>query len=57
MSSVGTVIEYLGGWVVFAGQPYADGGKYRIDPGGDAGYTLTEDAGLRHLPHEGAPYA
>ncbi|WP_337059758.1 type III restriction-modification system endonuclease [Kineococcus sp. G2] len=33
---------------VFTGQPYADGVKYRIDPGKDAGLTLLEDAGLRN---------
>lgn len=33
---------------VFAGQPYADGVKYRIDPGKDAALTLLEDAGLRN---------
>ncbi|GAC1519934.1 MAG: DEAD/DEAH box helicase family protein [Marmoricola sp.] len=33
---------------VFAGQPYADGVKYRIDPGKDAAQTLMEDAGLRN---------
>ena len=29
---------------VFTGQPYADGVKYRIDPGKDAALTLLEDA-------------
>lgn len=33
---------------VFAGQPYADGVKYRIDPGKDQALTLMEDAGLRN---------
>ncbi|MEZ5085920.1 MAG: DEAD/DEAH box helicase family protein [Tessaracoccus sp.] len=33
---------------VFTGQPYADGVKYRIDPGKDAAVTLLEDAGLRN---------
>ena len=33
---------------VFAGQPYADGVKYRIDPGNDAPLTLLDDAGLRN---------
>ncbi|KQM39438.1 type III restriction-modification system endonuclease [Microbacterium sp. Leaf203] len=33
---------------VFAGQPFADGVKYRIDPGRDAAATLLEDAGLRN---------
>jgi type III restriction enzyme len=33
---------------VFIGQPYADGVKYRIDPGNDAAMTLLEDAGLRN---------
>lgn len=33
---------------VFTGQPYADGVKYRIDPGKDAAQTLLEDAGLRN---------
>lgn len=33
---------------VFPGQPYADGVKYRIDPGKDAAMTLSEDAGLRN---------
>jgi type III restriction enzyme len=33
---------------VFAGQPYADGVKYRIDPGEDSAMTLLEDAGLRN---------
>ncbi|RKR89934.1 type III restriction enzyme [Micromonospora pisi] len=33
---------------VFTGQPYADGVKYRIDPGTDAAQTLLEDAGLRN---------
>ena len=33
---------------VFMGQPYADGVKYRIDPGKDAVWTLQEDAGLRN---------
>lgn len=40
--AVGAVVE------VFAGQPYADGVKYRIDPGADAAVTLLEDAGLRN---------
>jgi type III restriction enzyme len=33
---------------IFTGQPYADGVKYRIDPGKDAVLTLLEDAGLRN---------
>ena len=33
---------------VFTGQPYADGVKYRIDPGKDAALTLLEDEGLRN---------
>ena len=33
---------------VFTGQPYADGVKYRIDPGKDAAPTLLDDAGLRN---------
>ncbi len=33
---------------VFTGQPYADGVKYRIDPGKDDALTLLEDAGLRN---------
>ena len=33
---------------VFTGQPYADGVKYRIDPGKEAAQTLLEDAGLRN---------
>jgi len=33
---------------VFTGQPYADGVKYRIDPGKEATQTLLEDAGLRN---------
>ncbi|WP_410653646.1 type III restriction-modification system endonuclease [Amycolatopsis sp. cmx-4-54] len=33
---------------VFTGQPYADGVKYRIDPGKDAAQTLLDDAGLRN---------
>ena len=33
---------------VFTGQPYADGVKYRIDPGENAALTLLEDAGLRN---------
>ena len=33
---------------VFTGQPYADGVKYRIDPGKDAAQTLLEDAGLQN---------
>ena len=33
---------------VFSGQPYADGVKYRIDPGKDAPQTLLVDAGLRN---------
>ncbi|KQY58967.1 restriction endonuclease subunit R [Aeromicrobium sp. Root495] len=32
----------------FTGQPYADGVKYRIDPGMEAAPTLLEDAGLRN---------
>ena len=33
---------------VFSGQPYADGVRYRIDPGKDAAATLLDDAGLRN---------
>ena len=33
---------------VFSGQPYADGVKYRIDPGKEAARTLLDDAGLRN---------
>ena len=33
---------------VFTGQPFADGVKYRIDPGKDVALTLLEDAGLRN---------
>ena len=33
---------------VFTGQPYADGVKYRVDPGEEAAVTLMEDAGLRN---------
>ena len=33
---------------VFAGQPYADGVKYRVDPGRDAAPTLVDDSGLRN---------
>jgi type III restriction enzyme len=33
---------------VFTEQPYADGVKYRIDPGADVAQTLLEDAGLRN---------
>lgn len=33
---------------VFTGQPYADGVRYRIDPGKDIAQTLMEDAGLRN---------
>jgi type III restriction enzyme len=33
---------------VFTGQPYADGVKYRIDPGRRAAGTLFDDAGLRN---------
>ncbi|MDL5350946.1 DEAD/DEAH box helicase family protein [Microbacterium sp. zg-YB36] len=33
---------------VFAGQPYADGVRYRIDPGKGAAIALLEDAGLRN---------
>ena len=33
---------------VFTGQPYADGVKYRIDPGKNSALTLLEDAGLRN---------
>ena len=29
---------------VFAGQPYADGVKYRIDPGKDAALTLLDES-------------
>ncbi|QFG67343.1 type III restriction-modification system endonuclease [Ornithinimicrobium pratense] len=33
---------------VFAGQPYADGVNYRIDPGKDAAIALLDEAGLRN---------
>jgi type III restriction enzyme len=33
---------------VFSGQPYADGVKYRIDPGKVSAQTLMDDAGLRN---------
>jgi len=33
---------------VFAEQPYADGVRYRIDPGKSSSVTLLEDAGLRN---------
>lgn len=33
---------------VFTEQPYADGVKYRIDPGKDVAMTLLDDAGLRN---------
>jgi len=33
---------------VFSGQPYADGVKYRIDPGKAVAPTLLDDAGLRN---------
>ena len=33
---------------VFSGQPYADGVKYRIDPGKAGAPTLLGDAGLRN---------
>ena len=33
---------------VFGGQPYADGIRYRVDPGREAACTLFEDAGLRN---------
>lgn len=33
---------------VFAGQPFADGVKYRIDPGKEAAQALLEDSGLRN---------
>ena len=33
---------------VFTGQPYADGVKYRVDPGRDTAPTLLDDAGLRN---------
>jgi type III restriction enzyme len=32
----------------FAGQPYADGVKYRVDPGRDAAPILYDDSGLRN---------
>jgi type III restriction enzyme len=32
----------------FAGQPYADGVKYRVDPGPDAAPILFDDSGLRN---------
>lgn len=32
----------------FAGQPYVDGVKYRVDPGHDAAPTMYEDSGLRN---------
>jgi type III restriction enzyme len=33
---------------VFSGQPYADGVRYRIDPGKEVVLTLLDDAGLRN---------
>lgn len=33
---------------VFTGQPYADGVRYRVDPGKDTAQTMLEDAGLRN---------
>jgi type III restriction enzyme len=33
---------------VFAGQPFADGVRYRLDPGKDATSVLLEEAGLRN---------
>ncbi|WP_298746357.1 type III restriction-modification system endonuclease [uncultured Serinicoccus sp.] len=33
---------------VFSGQPYADGVRYRVDPGKDAAQPLVEDSGLRN---------
>ena len=33
---------------VFTGQPFADGVKYRMDPGKDTAPTLLDDAGLRN---------
>ncbi|MBF4570490.1 DEAD/DEAH box helicase family protein [Plantibacter sp. VKM Ac-2880] len=33
---------------VFAGQPFADGVRYRVDPGRDIAPTLLDDAGLRN---------
>ena len=33
---------------VFTGQPYADGVKYRLDPGKGKAQSLLEDAGLRN---------
>ncbi|MBS0172346.1 MAG: DEAD/DEAH box helicase family protein [Nitrospira sp.] len=33
---------------IFVGQPYADGVRYRIDPGKESSTTLLEDAGLRN---------
>ncbi|MEV4902519.1 DEAD/DEAH box helicase family protein [Citricoccus sp. NPDC055426] len=33
---------------VFTGQPYADGVKYRVDPGTTTARTLLDDAGLRN---------
>ena len=40
--AVGAVVD------VFAGQPFADWVRYRIDPGSAAAPTLLEDAGLRN---------
>ena len=33
----------------FAGQPYADGVKYRVDPGRDAAPILYDDSGIAHV--------
>ena len=40
---------------VFAGQPFADGVKYRIDPGKVSTQTLLDDAGLRNAEIALAP--
>ncbi|MFX6230895.1 hypothetical protein ABTF44_23140, partial [Acinetobacter baumannii] len=33
----------------FTGQPFADGLKYRLDPGKNGSSTLLEDSGLRNV--------
>lgn len=40
---------------VFTGQPYADGVKYRIDPGKHTAPTLLDDAGLRNTENALTP--
>ena len=40
---------------VFAGQPYADGVNYRIDPGKDAPSALLNEAGLRNADIQVTP--